>query len=146
MTGQNALKMRELYDAFARGDMPTVLGAMDPQIDWAEPEGLSPMLTSQTGPESVLQNIFGTIPTLWSEFNVDAAEILDAGDVVVGVGVYRAVSQDTGRDLVADFTHVWRFNADGKITGFRTYTDTHLWREALGVNQRGAVSSGAAAQ
>ncbi len=143
---QNSAKARELYDAFADGDMPTVLGAMDPRIDWREPDGLSPVLTSQTGPDAVLQNVFGTIPTLWAEFSVDATELLDAGDVVVAVGVYRAVGLDTGRNLLADFTHVWRFGTDGKVTSFRTYTDTHLWREAMGLNQPEPSSSGAAAQ
>lgn len=143
---QNVTKVQEVYDAFARGDMPTVLGAMDPGIDWREPDGLSPLITSQTGPDAVLHNVFATVATIWAEFSVDAAELLDAGDVVVGVGVYRAVSLDTGRKLLADFTHVWRFGSDGKITGFRTCTDTHLWREALGLNQRAAPSEGAAAQ
>ena len=141
---ENVTKVREVYDAFARGDMPTVLGAMDAQIDWREPDGLGPVIRSQTGPDAVLQNVFATVATLWSEFAVDATEILDAGDVVVGVGVYRAVSQETGSDLLADFTHLWRFNADGKIDNFRTFTDTHLWREALGLNEHAAVSAGAA--
>ncbi len=143
---QNAAKAREVYDAFAKGDIPTVLGAMDPRIDWREPDGLSPVIMSQIGPDAVLQNVFGTISTLWAEFSVDATELLDAGDVVVGVGVYRAVGLNTGRNLLADFTHVWRFGTDGKITSFRTYTDTHLWREALGLNQRDTPSSGATAQ
>jgi ketosteroid isomerase-like protein len=142
----NSMKVREVYDAFAKGDMPTVLGAMDPQIDWREPDGLAPALTSQVGPDAVLQNIFATIGTLWSAFTVDATEILDAGDVVVGLGVYRAVGRDTGSELLADFAHVWRFNGDGKIAGFRTCTDTHLWREALGLTQPGGVTSGAPAQ
>ena len=136
-------RITEAYDAFARGDMPTVLAAMDPQIDWREPAGLAPVITSQTGPDAVLQGVFATLARVWSEFTVDVSELLDAGDVVVGVGVYRAVARDTGRALTADFTHVWRLGADGRITGFRTFTDTHLWREALGMDQPGAVPSGA---
>jgi hypothetical protein len=40
----------------------------------------------------------------------------------------------TGTELNADFVHVWRFGPDGMITGFRTYTDTHNWRQVLGVD------------
>ncbi len=31
--------MQDLYDALGRGDMPVVLGAMDPDIEWREAEG-----------------------------------------------------------------------------------------------------------
>jgi uncharacterized protein len=31
--------MRDVYDALGRGDMPAVLGAMDPGIEWREAEG-----------------------------------------------------------------------------------------------------------
>jgi ketosteroid isomerase-like protein len=119
---------------------------MDPRIDWQEPAGLAPVLTSQVGPDAVLQNVFAKLPTVFSTFTLDVTQLLDAGDVVVALGVYRAVGQDTGQPLTADFSHVWRFGDDGKVVGFRTYTDTHLWRESLGLDQRSAASSGAGAQ
>jgi ketosteroid isomerase-like protein len=125
--------MRSIYDAFGKGDMPSVLGAMDPQIRWEEPEGV-PLFSDQTGPDAVVQNIFAVLPTAFQEFSVNVDEIHDAGDVVLAVGVYRGVGKETGRTLAAHFAHVWRFGIDGKITGFRTYTDTHLWREVLGAN------------
>jgi ketosteroid isomerase-like protein len=31
--------MRDLYDALGRGDIPALLGAMDPGIEWREAEG-----------------------------------------------------------------------------------------------------------
>ena len=34
----NVQMMRDLYEAFGRGDIPTVLGAMDPDIEWREAE------------------------------------------------------------------------------------------------------------
>lgn len=143
--GGNAAKLRDLYDAFAKGDMQTVMASMDPKIDWREPEGLP--LEDQVGPDAVLQNIFAVLPTVYREFSVDVAEVLDAGDdVVLAVGVYRGVGQETGKTLAAHFAHVWRIGADGKITGFRTYTDTHLWREVLGTNEREQATSGAAPQ
>jgi uncharacterized protein len=54
---------------------------------------------------------------------------VDGGDTVVGIGVYSG--KGAKGDFEADFTHVWRFR-DGKVTAFRTYTDTHIWMQALG--------------
>jgi ketosteroid isomerase-like protein len=36
----NVQRMRDLYDALGRGDLPTTLGAMDPGIEWREAEGI----------------------------------------------------------------------------------------------------------
>ena len=35
----NVQAMRDLYDAFGRGDIPSVLGGMDANIEWSEAEG-----------------------------------------------------------------------------------------------------------
>lgn len=132
--GNNATTMHRVYDAFGQGDIPAVLEAMDPGIRWEEPEGMPSSFQNQTGPDAVMQNIFAVTATVFREFSLDVAEIHDAGDVVLAVGQYRAVGAETGSTLTAYFAHIWRFGADGKITGFRAYTDTHLWREVLGEN------------
>ena len=41
-TGQSAAdRIRSLYDAFAQGDVPTVLGSFDPEIVWMEAENIN---------------------------------------------------------------------------------------------------------
>ena len=124
----NAATIRGLYDAFAKGDVPAVLGAMDPKIDWREPASLP--FEDQVGPEAVAENTFGAVFSMLETFSVDPEEIFDAGDAVISTGVYRGTSK-SGKQLEADFAHVWRFGDDGKITYFRTYTDTKLWLDAL---------------
>ena len=125
----NAGTVRATYEAFAKGDVATVLGAMDPKIDWREPATLP--FEDQVGPEAVAQNVFGALfEQHFDAFSVEPTEIFDAGDSVLATGVYRGTSK-TGKPLEADFVHVWRFGGDGKVTYFRTYTDTKLWLDAL---------------
>lgn len=127
--GSNVELLKGLYEAFAKGDVPTVLGALDEKVDWQEPESLP--FEDQIGPEAVAENIFGRVVQLVEGFSVTPDEILDAGDAVVALGTYRGKGAATGKDLEAKFAHVWRIR-EGKIAGFRTYTDTHQWLEALG--------------
>jgi uncharacterized protein len=35
----NVQLVQDVYGAFNRGDVPTVLGAMDPDMEWREAEG-----------------------------------------------------------------------------------------------------------
>lgn len=120
-----------MYDAFSKGDVAAVLASMDANIHWQEPASLP--FEDQRGPQAVAENIFGPLISQIERFTVTANEVFDAGDVVFTIGIYGGTGANTGTELNAEFVHVWRFGPDGKITGFRTYTDTHLWRQALGV-------------
>ena len=127
--GSNVELVQGLYAAFAKGDVAAVLGAMDEKIDWQEPTSLP--FEDQIGPQAVAENTFGPVLTMFPDFSVTAEEIFDAGDVVVAVGTYRGTGAETGKALEAKFAHVWRIK-DGKLSGFRTFTDTHEWLQALG--------------
>jgi len=127
--GDNAATAKGVYESFAKGDVPAVLGAMDPKIEWREPATLP--FEDQVGPEAIAQNIFGTLfAEHFDAFSVDTSEIFEAGDAVFATGVYRGTTK-SGKQLEADFAHHWGFGADGKITYFRTYTDTKSWLDAL---------------
>ena len=130
--GNNADAVRGVYEAFANGDVAAVLAAMDDKIDWQEPASVP--FENQVGPQAVAENIFGPVLAQIEGFSGTPNEIVDGGDIVCATGVYNGTGVKTGIELNADFAHIWRFGPDGKITGFRTYTDTHLWRQALGVD------------
>jgi ketosteroid isomerase-like protein len=129
--GADAETARAVYDSFATGDVPHVLAAFDEKIDWQEPDGLP--FESQVGPQAVAENVFAPLLGQIPDFRLEVREIVDGGDIVCSIGTYHGTGATTGVELDADFVHVLRFGVDGKITGFRTYTDTHLWRQSLGL-------------
>jgi hypothetical protein len=55
-TPDNLATVREAYDSFARGDVPTVLGAFDPDIAWSEMAG-TPYGGEFQGIDTVVQNV-----------------------------------------------------------------------------------------
>ena len=56
----NVSLLKNLYEAFGRGDVPAVLGAMSPQMKWHEAEGNPYMPSGEAwvGPDAVLTNLF----------------------------------------------------------------------------------------
>lgn len=88
---------------------------------------------NQIGPQAVAENVFGPVLSQVHNFRLDVRELVEDGDIVCAVGTYHGTGATNGVELDADFVHVWRFGTDGKIRGFRTYTDTHLWRQSLGL-------------
>jgi ketosteroid isomerase-like protein len=130
--GSNVDIVKGVYEAFGKGDVPAVLGVMDDKIEWREPVSLAPTFTDQVGPQAVAENVFGKVMTLMEDYSVNPEEFIDGGDIVVTLGRYRGKGAKTGTALDARMAHIWRFGGD-KVTSFEVITDTHLWREALGM-------------
>ena len=131
--GSNVDTVKGVYEAFGKGDVAAVLGVMDEKIAWREPVSLAPTFVDQVGPQAVAENVFGQVMTLMQDFTVNPEEFIDGGDIVVMLGHYRGKGAKTETPLEARMAHVWRFSG-GKATGFEVITDTHLWRESLGMN------------
>ncbi len=127
--------VRSLYGAFARGDVPTVLGAMDPEIAWNEAEG-NPYRPGDgspfVGPDAIVEGVFARLASEWDGFSVSPHTFSETGDRVFVEGRYNGVFRATGKSLDAPFMHAWTLSAD-KITHFQQYTDTAHMREAMGI-------------
>jgi hypothetical protein len=128
--GKNVDTARGMYEAFARGDVEAVLGAMDPNIDWVYPEGA--LYETQVGPQAVAENVFGPVAKEIPDFTVTVDEYVDGGDVVCTIGRYGGTGAATGQSLNSDFVHVLRFGADGTLVRFQEYTDTFTERNVVG--------------
>jgi len=125
--------VKNVYAAFAVGDVPAVLGAFDPEIRWMEAEGfLYAAGNPYVGPQAVAEGVFMRIVSEVDGFAVVAQNIVDGGDTVVAEGRYRGTMKATGTPVDAQFAHVWQFRG-GKIVRFQQYTDTKQWAGAAGV-------------
>ncbi|HET9637645.1 MAG TPA: nuclear transport factor 2 family protein [Allosphingosinicella sp.] len=124
MSEQNVALIRAIYDAFAAGDIPGVVGRMSPDMVWNEAENF-PYADGNPyrGPEAILGGVFGRLGAEWDGFAALPEEFLDAGETVVVLGRYRGTCKATGRAMDAQLAHVWRV-ADGKAVRFQQYTDT----------------------
>ena len=118
-----------MYQAFAEGDVPTVLGALSPEIDWTEAEGF-PYAGTYHGPRAVLEGVFMRLGSEWNGFAAIPDEFIDGGDTVVVLGKYSGTYKKTGKSFQANFAHVWKMQ-DGKAIRFIQYVDTLLVHRAL---------------
>ena len=129
MSNENVDGVRGVYDAFAKGDVPAVLGFLAPDIEWTEAEGF-PYGGTYNGPDAVLQGVFMKLGTEWDGYAAIPSEFIDAGDSVVALGTYSGKYKATGKSFQANFAHVWNVQ-DGKAIRFVQYVDTLLVHRAL---------------
>jgi ketosteroid isomerase-like protein len=131
MSQENVDLVRGMYDAFAAGDVPTVLENFDPEIVWNEAENF-PYADGNpyVGPQAVVDGVFARLGSEWVYWNLDIEEILDAGDRAIAVGRYRAKNKESGKVLNAQLTRFWTIR-DGKATRFQQYADTLQCSQAV---------------
>jgi len=128
----NADIIRGLYDAFATGNIPAVLGAFGENISWTEAEGFMYGGT-YVGPNAVLENVFMKLGTEWEGFAAVPDKIVDGGDGnVISTGTYSGKFLATGKSMKVPFAHSWEL-ADGKVVKFTQYTDTAVIARDLGL-------------
>ena len=121
--------VRGVYQAFGRGDVPAVLGAMADDIEWHEAEGM-PYGGVYHGGEAVAQNVFGPITQDVVDFAVTAKEFIASGDAVAAVVRYTGTGKATGKQLNLPVVHVWDVR-DGKLAQFRQFIDTAKFLEVV---------------
>ena len=120
-----------LYDDFAKGNVPGVLGAMDANISWTEAEGFMYGGT-YVGPNAILGGVFMKLGAEWEGFSAVPHQIVDGGDTVVGLGTYSGKYLKTGKTVSVPFAHAWTLEG-GKIVKFVQYTDTLVIARDLGL-------------
>lgn len=125
----NSQTIRDLYAAFGKGDVPTVLAGLAQDVNWTEAEGF-PYAGTYIGPDAVLNGVFMKLGTEWDGFAAVPAELVAEGDTVVALGNYSGTYKATGKAISVPFVHVWKL-AGGKVKSFRQHTDTAVVQLAL---------------
>jgi ketosteroid isomerase-like protein len=123
----NVQTLRNAYDAFARGDVATVMAAFDESIEWTVPDVL-PFGGTYHGPEAV-GGFFASLPAHWEDLRVEPQEFIGDGDRVAVL--IRLSGRGAAGRLDGDSVHIWQMR-DGKAVSFREYPDTARVLEALG--------------
>jgi len=130
MSQQDVSTMRAAYAAFNRADIPAVLAAFDPAIEWHEPGGGNAPRGTFRGAESVARDVFATVPDHFTEFQAAAEAFIDASERLVVTGRFRGRNK-AGQALDTPFAHVWEMRG-GKAATFHNYIDAAAWQAAWG--------------
>ena len=132
MSAENVSLVKGIYNAFGTGDVPAVIAAMSPTIEWNEAENFpyadgNPYI----GADAILGGVFARLASEWDGFHVVPEQFLDAGDTVVVTGRYHGTCRATGTAMNPQAAHIWTI-AEGKVTGFQQLVDTLAVARATG--------------
>jgi ketosteroid isomerase-like protein len=123
--------VRTIYDAFARGDIATIVEHMAADVEWEYGVNSTsvPWLQPRRGRDAV-PGFFETLGSAVDVHRFEVKELLEGKDVVVALIDIEFTVRATGRRVVEeDEVHVWRF-ANGQVIRYRHRADTHQQQQA----------------
>ena len=120
--------VQSAYEAFGRGDIPTVLEAFAPDIQW-HISGRSPMSGTYKGHEEVVGFFGQLMERSGGTFNLEIQDFL-ASDKHVVVLCHESGQRD-GKRLDSDAAHIWHLEG-GKAVEFSVamqdqYAQDEFW-------------------
>jgi len=137
---ENIKFVQSLYAAFASRDIPRMLDALSPNVEWGEPSNPhNPAAGTRHGHAGFLE---------WVRLGNESEEVLalepqdflaNPSSVAV-VGHTRCRVRATGKEYETDFVHLVSLK-DGKVERFREFFDTYAAAEAFRATPADATRS-----
>ena len=126
MSGKDNIQtVKDIYDAFGRGDVATILDAVTDDVSWGSEASTAdaPWWGVRKGKQQTgafFEELGKAVEV--EEFTPLAFAATDDGDVLTVVR-YGARSRETGKSVSMNIHHWWTFT-DGKISQYRGSEDT----------------------
>jgi ketosteroid isomerase-like protein len=125
--------VQTVYEAFGRGDVPTILDQLADDVEWDldAPSYGVPIYEPGTGKGHV-QRFFESLQDLdFARF--EPTNFLTGGNQVAVTIHVEATVKATGRSVKALEVHLWTFGDDGKVSRFFHVIDRHAFVLAYGL-------------
>jgi ketosteroid isomerase-like protein len=116
----NVETLKGAYEAFKAGDVPGVMAALDPAVEWHVP-GVVPHGGEFRGHDGAGQ-FFAGIGEKWDGLDVEVDDIVAGGERVVVIGRASGRLRSAGEDVGYGFVHAWTMR-DGRAARFDEYVD-----------------------
>lgn len=126
--------VQKIYEAFGKGDIPTILGHLSEDVDWEYGASTPdvPWLVQRRGRDQAA-GFFQSLAAIDIHMFTPNA-MFASGNIVVTLLDLDATVRATGSRVVEeDEVHIWHFNNQGQVSRFRHRADTYQhWKAATG--------------
>jgi ketosteroid isomerase-like protein len=125
----NVESIKQMYDAYARGEYGLGLSYLDPEIEFSQPAE-EPGAGTFHGHQGVIQ-AFAHWTREWDDYRVDAYELVDAGDQVLARTRHHGRGKTSGVEVEMLIFQLWTLRG-GKVVRAKMYYDESEALEAAG--------------
>ena len=124
--------IKKLYNAFAEGDVETVMAGFAEDIQWNEAENfIYADGNPYVGGGAVAEGVFARLGSEWEYWNLENIKFFNVDtNMVLVTGRYKALNKASSKELDAQFAHLWTLKYS-LASSFQQYTDTKQAAEAV---------------
>lgn len=123
--------IRALYATVEDADHAGMRELLASDLRWRQAGSVVPAAGAQVvGADALTERVLEPIERTWDGFTEKVDELTAMRETVVATGAYHGRHRETGRELHAEFCHVWQVR-DGVASGFRQYTDTAAFAASM---------------
>ncbi len=118
--------VQQIYQAFGRGDISTILEQLADEIEWEYGVHSTnvPWLQPRRGRSQVAE-FFQALAGLEIQ-KFEPKQFFESGNIVVALIDLEARVRSSGRKIVEeDEVHIWQFDSRGQVARFRHRVDTY---------------------
>jgi ketosteroid isomerase-like protein len=118
-----ATVVHQVYQAFGRGDVPSLLDLIGDPVDW---EFVGSPGLPYAGPRrsrAEVGEFFAAVSSADEIHAFEPREFIDAGEHVTVLGWERTTARDTGKEFSSEWIHLFTVR-DGKVTRWRGFFNT----------------------
>jgi ketosteroid isomerase-like protein len=127
---RNVDLIQKMYDAFAKGDIQTIVDHLTDDVEWiAEGPSSVAYFGKMKGPAEVQSKFFGGLATTQENQKLTITDYIAQGDGVATFGRYSATVKATAKKFDAAVGHLFRIR-NGKVSKFVNLGDTAAVAEA----------------
>lgn len=131
---RNVVTVKQLYDAFKRRDISTVVNMSTDDVVMYGPTpaaGVLPWGGARRGRDGVAQ-FFKVLGESLEPHQFELHDFIAQGNKVVVIGYQKGRAVPTGKPYEIEFVHIWTLHStEEKFSEFRVYNDTAALVEAL---------------
>ena len=121
----NINSVQEMYSAFGRGDVATIVDKCSDDVKWiTHLDPAVPWSGDYSGRDNVprfFQAIFESVDTT----SFEPQEWIADGDTVVSIGSYGCRVRATGKEANTRWIFVWKFD-DGRVVSYEQFHDENM--------------------
>ncbi len=122
--------VQEMYAAFGRGDLPSLLKHLHPNVDWSVNVDHTLPAARPVGSwkpargHELVKNFFQHVAQDYEFHEFKPLSFMETGNQVAVCLHMDSTVRPTGKKMVGEYMHHFTFNDAGLVTRFREFADT----------------------
>ncbi len=131
MKNSNTQTVQNIYEAFGRGDVDTIVSSVSDNVVWIDAGYPEVPFGSNGRSKAQIPDFFQKLAASINYTKFEPREFIEDDKNVIVLGFHEGSVPSTGKTISQDWVMVWKFDDKGKVKYYRSFLDTNEMAKAF---------------